>query len=82
MFAAVRFVWNATAGHRFRPWRSEYLKWRIETYSGKKADELGRREVLAFVWQEKGNLLRFLRWTDEMEKLKKAAVDGGSGAGG
>ncbi|HEV2280321.1 MAG TPA: hypothetical protein VGS02_19225 [Acidobacteriaceae bacterium] len=81
MFAAVRFVWNATAGHRLRPWRSEYLKWRIETYSGKKADELGTREVLAFIWQEKWNLLRFLRWTNEMEKLKKAGVGYESRAG-
>lgn len=81
MFAAVRFVWNATAGHRLRPWRSEYLKWRIETYSGKKADELETREVLAFLWQEKWNLLRFLRWTNEMEKLKKAGVGYESRAG-
>lgn len=82
MFAAVRFVWNATAGHRVRPWRSEYLKWRIETYSGKKADELGTREVLAFLWQEKWNLLRFLRWTNEMETLKRSVSGGEPGSGG
>lgn len=82
MFAAVRFVWNATAGHRLRPWRSEYLKWRIETYSGKKADELGRPEVLAFLWQEKWNLLRFLRWTNEMETLKRVGSDHEAGSGG
>ncbi|HKR26023.1 MAG TPA: hypothetical protein VJS11_01165 [Acidobacteriaceae bacterium] len=81
MFAAVRFVWNATAGHRLRPWRSEYLKWRIETYSGKKADEFGRREVLSFLWQEKWNLLRFLRWTNEMEKLKRVGTGYEAGSG-
>lgn len=74
MRAALRFVWNATSGHRLRPWRSEYLKWRIETYSGLKAEELKARDVLGFLWQEKGNLLRFLRWTDSMESLKKAAA--------
>jgi hypothetical protein len=74
MLAAVRFLWNATRGHRLRPWRSEYLKWRIETYSGKKADELRARDVLGFAWEEKGNLLRFLLWTNKMESLK------GSGA--
>ena len=81
MFAAVRFVWNATSGNRFRPWRSEYLKWRIETYSGKKADELGARDVLGFLWQEKWNLLRFLRWTSAMDTLKKPGASRESGRG-
>lgn len=72
MLAALRFVWNATSGHRLRPWRSPYLKWRIETYSGMKAEELRARDVLGFVWEEKGNLLRFLHWTDRMESWKRA----------
>lgn len=81
MFAAVRFLWNATRRHRLRPWRSEYLKWRIETYSGKKADELRGSDVRAFLWQEKWNLLRFLRWTSEMEEWKKPGAGGGSQPG-
>jgi hypothetical protein len=71
MLAAFRFIWNATRGHRLRPWRSEYLKWRIETYSGKKAETLQTRDVLAFLWREKWNLLRFLRWTEEIDNFKK-----------
>jgi len=71
LLASLRFLWNATSGHRFRPWRSEYLKWRIETYSGKRAEDLRARDVLGFLWQEKGNLLHFLRWTDRMESWKK-----------
>lgn len=67
----MRFLWNATTGHRLRPWRSEYIRWRIETYSGMKAEELQARDVLGFVWREKGNLLRFLRWTDRMEGWKR-----------
>ena len=81
MFASVRFIWNATSGHRLRPWRSEYLKWRIETYSGLKAEELTARDVMGFVWREKGNLLRFLRWTNRMDGWKKAGMSRGPGAG-
>jgi len=81
MFAAVRFLWNATRGHRLRPWRSEYLKWRIETYSGKKADALRARDVLGFAWEEKGNLLRFLLWTNKMDSLKRSAAGRVSNAG-
>lgn len=69
MFAPLRFIWNATSGNRLRPWRSEYLRWRIETYSGLQADQLTPRDILAFIWREKGNLLRFLHWTGKMEAL-------------
>jgi hypothetical protein len=68
VMAAIRFVWNATRGNRLRPWRSEYLRWRIETYSGMKADEIEPADMARFVWREKWNLLHFLRWTDEIEK--------------
>jgi hypothetical protein len=67
MLAAIRFAWNATRGHRFAPWRSEYLKWRIETYSGRKANTIGAREFFRFLWQEKVHLIRFLAWTNDFE---------------
>jgi hypothetical protein len=73
MLAPLRFLWNATRGHRLRPWRSEYLKWRIETYSGKKAETLQPRDVMAFCWQQKWVLLRFLRWTGEMDSFRKVS---------
>ncbi len=68
MIAALRFMWNATRGSRMQPWRSEYLKWRIETYSGMKAEEITPRDMVRFVWGERWNLLRFLKWTGEVEK--------------
>ncbi len=70
MLAAMRFLWNATRGARLTPWRSPYIRWRIETYSGQKAETLTARDVLAFTWNERGNLVRFLRWTGEMEAAK------------
>jgi hypothetical protein len=60
---ALRFLWNATRGHRLTPWRSEYLKWRIETYSGRKADTVTFLYFWSFLWKEKSRLLRFLTWT-------------------
>jgi hypothetical protein len=64
---AMRFLWNATRGHRLRPWRSDYLRWRIETYSGRKADTIGARDFFRFVWHEKGQLSRFLYWTSKLD---------------
>lgn len=68
MFAAVRFLWNATRGNRLTPWKSEYLKWRIETFSGKKAESLGMRDVLEFIWDTRRELVEFLRWTGEIDR--------------
>jgi hypothetical protein len=68
MFAPLRFIWNATRGHRLTPWKSEYLKWRIETYSGKKAETLRAPDVLRFVWESRWELLSFLAWTGQLER--------------
>ena len=68
MFSALCFLWNATRGHRLRPWRSAFLRWRIETYSGLKAESLTASDVLGFFWSERWELLRFLAWTGEMKR--------------
>ena len=58
------FLWRATRGYRFTPWRSPYLKWRIETYWGTPAEEIGFAEFWRFVWQHGRDLLRMLDWVD------------------
>jgi hypothetical protein len=68
LFEPLRFVWNATRGYRLRPWRSPFLRWRVETYSGQKAETLTAMNVLGFLWVEKWELLRFLRWTGTMQR--------------
>ncbi len=68
MLAPLRFLWNATRGHHLTPWKSEYLKWRIETFSGKKADSLRARDVLAFLWSSRWELVDFLLWTGRLER--------------
>jgi hypothetical protein len=71
LFAALRFLWNATRGYRFSPWRSPYLRWRVETYSGRKAETLTMSSVLGFMWASRGELVRFLGWTGEIEREAK-----------
>ena len=67
-FAPLRFLWNATRGHRLAPWRSEYLRWRVETYSGKKAETLTAMDILGFVWTSRWELLSFLGWIGRMDR--------------
>ena len=68
----LRFLWDATRGHHLAPWRSPYLRWRIETYSGVKMREIGFLEFWEFVWRERDNLKRFLKWAAEMETYGRA----------
>lgn len=63
----LRFLWNATRGHHLAPWRSPYLRWRIETYTGVKMHDIGLFEFVGFSWRERTKLLQFLKWTREME---------------
>jgi len=68
---AIAFLWNATRGHRLMPWRSPYLCWRLETYTGTPADKIDAKFFFHLVWQEKMQMLRFLRWVGEMDRDAK-----------
>jgi len=72
MGEGFRFLWNATRGHRLRPWRSDYLKWRLETFTGKHAELVGARDFWRFLWGERRQLVRFLRWLGEMREYAGA----------
>jgi hypothetical protein len=62
----LRFLWKASRGYRLAPWRSPYLLWRIETYSGLHADRMAPRDFWHFLWTHKSDLWRFLRWSSRM----------------
>jgi len=64
----LRFVWVATAGYRLRPWRSPYLRWRIETYSGMAAETITAGSFWRFVVSERGALWKYLVWVGRMNK--------------
>ncbi|MCZ2152753.1 MAG: hypothetical protein LC114_02440 [Bryobacterales bacterium] len=65
----IRFLWFASKGYRLRPWASPYLRWRVETYSGIRAESVTFREFWRFLWSQQSNLWRYLRWTSRMSRL-------------
>ena len=62
-----RILWRLSRGYRLYPWRSPYLRWRIETYWGLHADRIGAADFLRFTWDRRADLMRFLRWAARME---------------
>jgi hypothetical protein len=75
MFEGVRFLWTATRGHRLRPWRSDYLRWRLETFTGKHAEEVKAKDFWQFLGAERKQLFRFLGWLSEMRTYANSAGD-------
>ena len=63
----LRIAWRLTKGYRLTPWRSPYVLWRVETYSGLHADRIRPMELMKFAWRERRDLLRYLRWVDRMD---------------
>jgi hypothetical protein len=68
MLAPFRFIWNSMRGHRLTPWRSEYFRWRVETYSGMKAETLTTKDIVSFVWNSRWELLGFLFWINRLDR--------------
>lgn len=65
-FEMLRLVWQAGRGYRLRPWRSPYLRWRIETYCGRRADGIAAGDFRRFLWRERRRLAHYLRWAGAM----------------
>ncbi len=71
MLEWLRFAWNSTRGARLRPWRSPYLLWRVETYTGRKAESVRLRDLLHLVWIERVQMLRFSQWLHTMRGYRR-----------
>ena len=69
MLTSLRFFWWASKGQRLAPWRSPYVRWRVETYSGLPAESVTLRRVLALLWRERVQFARFVRWVSEMSRF-------------
>jgi hypothetical protein len=68
LVSALRFWWHASAGHRLRPWRSPYLRWRVETYTGKPAGTLRLRDFVRLAFSERRQMGRFFGWMGELNE--------------
>ncbi len=69
LVSAVQFWWRASAGNRLRPWLSPYLRWRLETYTGKPAATLRLRDFVRLLFVERRQFGRVLLWSGEMKSL-------------
>lgn len=71
MLSALRYYWVAAKGYRLRPWRSPYIRWRMETFFGEEAGDLDARKLFHLLWRERARVRRFLRWAEERRREQR-----------
>jgi len=62
---ALRYYWIASKGYRLRPWKSPYIRWRMETFFGRGAEPATATHFAALLWRERKRMIEFLRWAKE-----------------
>jgi hypothetical protein len=70
MLNALRYYWITARGYRLRPWRSPYLRWRLETFLGPEAADLDAGKFFRIVWHYRRELERFLDWAAERRRVQ------------
>jgi hypothetical protein len=71
MWSALRYYWITSKGYRLQPWKSPYIRWRMETFFGSEAAELDARKLFHLLWRERAQIRRFLRWADERRREQR-----------
>jgi hypothetical protein len=62
----ILYLWRSTRGYRLRPWKSPYLRWRMETYWGAHAEEIHFQQFWRLLWDGRRDVARFLGWVERM----------------
>jgi hypothetical protein len=62
VFKELETALRLTRGYRLAPWRSPYLRWRIETWSGLEAASITPGQFIGFCWRHRNELWRYLQW--------------------
>lgn len=62
MLTGLRYYWVIAKGYRVQPWKSPYIRWRMETFFGHEAASLNPYEFVHLLWRERRQLRNFLKW--------------------
>jgi hypothetical protein len=65
MLRMLRYYWGVSRGYRLRPWKSPYLRWRMETFFGPEAEPATAPRFFSLLWRERRRLREFLVWAED-----------------
>jgi len=73
MCNALRYYWSVAKGYRLAPWKSPYIRWRMETFFGHEAANLDAGKFFRLIWRERARTRRFLAWVAQRRAAQRVA---------
>jgi hypothetical protein len=70
MWNAICYYWLAARGYRLHPWDSPYLRWRLETFLGGEAENVGPSEFVRILWKYRQEMQKFVDWAAERRRAQ------------
>ena len=71
MWNLLSYYWIAARGYILHPWDSPYLRWRLETFLGKEAENLTAAKFLKITWKYRENMQNFVDWAAERRRAQR-----------
>ena len=60
----------AASGYRLHPWDSPYMRWRLETFLGKEAENLSAEQFMKVLWKYRHQMQNFVDWAAERRRVQ------------
>ena len=60
----------AASGYRLHPWDSPYMRWRLETFLGKEAENLSAAQFMKVLWKYRHQMQNFVDWAAERRRVQ------------
>jgi len=70
MWNLLSYYWIVARGYRLHPWDSPYLRWRLETFLGKEAENLSPSQFLQILWKYRHQMQDFVDWAAERRRVR------------
>lgn len=71
MFKTLQYYWIAARGFRLKPWKSPYVRWRLETFLGKEAENLTAKKFFRLSWKYRAQMQKFVDWAAERRRVQR-----------
>jgi len=66
----LSYYWMAARGYRLHPWASPYMRWRLETFLGKEAENLSAAQFMKVLWKYRHQMQNFVDWAAERRRMQ------------
>jgi hypothetical protein len=70
MWNALSYYWLVSRGYRWHPWDSPYLRWRLETFLGPEAKNLGPFKFMKILWKYRHETQSFMDWAAKRRRYQ------------